>query len=583
MRDDELAALFEASQAERQHQKMKDPPTLSITDGVGLLTFKVLSLTNYEKGKGMPSRHRWEGRTLRFMATQAALTFIKQTFPGTLFPMEQAQPVVQPTIARNIDWAERKPSYKHQSEARSAAYRKKAFAYFMDMGTGKTKTFLDECAELVAIGELDRALVIAPNNVHRQWVDEQMAEHWPKEIPHEALAIIPGKKYATDWARRPFTPGTFTLVAVNIEAIKAFYRRHEQRYVGSELYHMLEQFLSGGRSSCAVDESHKIKNPQGVRTNAITALAEKAEWRRILTGTPMSKGPEDYYAQFRFLDAGILGVNSFAGFKNQFCVTGGFNGKEIIGYRNTERLHELIAPYSYRVEKSDVLDLPPKIFDRRYVELNAEQRRVYRELRIELMTMLTDGTIIETEQAVQRILRMQQVVQGFLPREDGTFEDFGSEERLAVLDDLIEGANGKVVIWCRFREDINRIIARYGPVAVRYDGEVGEQQRKENRHEFMDIESSVRLFVANAQAGGTGLNLAGTANTVVYYSNSFSSLDRWQSEDRTHRIGTRGAVTYYDLVARGTIDTSILANLRRKRDITDMSLTELKSLIEEVP
>lgn len=583
MRDDELAALFEASQAERQHLKLRDPPTLTISEGVGFLTFKALSLTNFEKGKQIPTRHRWEGRVLRFLVNKAALTFIRQSFPGTLFPFDHPMPAAMPTLPRNIEWEERCPSYAHQLEARAAAYRKKAFAYFMDMGTGKTKAFLDECAELVSIGELDRALVIAPNNVHRQWVEEQIVLHWPTAIPHEALAIIPGKRYPIDWATRPFVPGTFTLVAVNIEAVKAVYRNHERRFVGNDLYHLMEKFVERGRAVLAVDESHKIKNPQGVRNNAITALGEKAEWRRILTGSPMSKGPEDYYAQFRFLDAGILGVRSFTGFKTQFCVTGGFNGKQIIGYQNTERLHELMAPYSFRVNKSDVLDLPPKVFDKRYVELNAEQRRVYRELRIELMTMLTDGTIIETEQAVQRILRLQQVVQGFLPRDDGTFEDLGSEERLAVLDDLIEGANSKVVVWCRFREDINRIMARYGPAAVRYDGEVGEQQRKEAKDEFMDNQSDVRVFVANAQAGGTGLNLAGTANTVIYYSNSFSSLDRWQSEDRTHRIGTKGTVTYYDLVARGTIDTSILANLRRKRDITDMSLAELKSLIEEVP
>jgi SNF2 family DNA or RNA helicase len=122
---------------------------------------------------------------------------------------------------------------------------------------------------------------------------------------------------------------------------------------------------------------------------------------------------------------------------------------------------------------------------------------------------------------------------------------------------------------------------RYGNErAVRYDGSVGSAERERAKASFMDAASPVQIFVSNAQAGGAGLNLAGLADTVVYFSNSFSSLDRWQSEDRTHRIGTRGTVNYYDLVCRGTIDTAILANLRRKRDITDMSLTELRSLIE---
>lgn len=564
---DPNAALFAHAQAEQQHLKIKDPPTLSIKEGVGLLTFPALSLTNHEKGKQIPTRARWEGKALRFVVNDAALAFIRHHWPNYREDRPTNRPLArQEPMKRLLSWQPKLKPFKHQSDALAAAYGKKAFAYFMDMGTGKTKCLIDEMAELYSCGAIDRAVVIAPTGVHRQWIEEQLPMHWPEMLPHMGWFVGNGCK---KWPDLMDGIKAMRILAVNIDALTMM-----------PLVNKLQRFLSEGRSLLAVDESQTIKTPGASRTQRCWALGEVAHYRRIMTGTPMAKGPEDYFAQFKFLDLGIIGVGSFTGFKRQYCQMGGHNNQQIVGYWNTDRLHELIAPYSFRVEKKDCLDLPPKLYSRVPVELSPGQRVVYDELRTQLLTELSDGTMITAEQAVQRILRLQQVVQGFLPREDGSFEEYDCENRLAALDDLIAGAKGKVVIWCRFRHDIDKIMDRYKSVSVRYDGSTGSQQRKESIDEFMDASSPKRLFVSNAQAGGAGLNLAGLADTVVYYSNSFSSLARWQSEDRTHRIGTRGTVNYYDLVARGTIDSNILANLKRKRDVTDMSLTELRGLIE---
>ncbi len=459
------------------------------------------------------------------------------------------------------------PQFKHQKTALELAKGLKAFAYFMDMGTGKSKTLIDEMAELYACGEIDRALIIAPAGVHYQWLEEQLVNHWPAELPMQSGFVGQGSK--NKWPEFE-DDGRMTVLCVNIDALMM-----------RPMTNKLVKFVESSKTLTAVDESQKIKNSQATRTTRCFELGEVSTYRRILTGTPMAKGPEDYYAQFKFLDLGIIGVNSFAGFKRQYCEVGGFNGNSVVGYRNTERLHELIAPYCFRIEKDECIDLPPKMYQRIPVELGDEQRAVYLELKHQLLTELSDGTLIAAEQAVQRILRLQQVVQGFLPKEDGSFEEYDLSNRMAALDNLIEGSHSKVVIWCRFRHDINLIMSKYSEIAVRYDGEVaGKVNRERAKQSFMDDEQ-IRLFVSNAQAGGAGLDgLQHSTNTVIYFSNSFSSLDRWQSEDRTHRIGTKGTVTYYDLAARGTIDINILANLRRKKDITDMSLNELRSLIE---
>jgi SNF2 family DNA or RNA helicase len=461
------------------------------------LIFKGLSLSNFEKGKQIPTKHRWDGTTLRFQMSDAAMKFIYREWPNFIDKRAvKSKAVVRRAMTQSMAWEPRLPPFPHQTVARDLARGNRAFAYFMDMGTGKSKTNID-------------ALVMRP------------------------------------------------------------------------MVNKLIRFTQEGKTLVAVDESQKIKNSQSNRASRCFEIGDVSEYRRILTGTPMAKGPEDYFSQFRFLDIGIIGVNTFSGFKRQYCEIGGFNGTSVVGYRNVEQLHELIAPYCYRIEKSECIDLPPKMYQRISVELSAEQRTVYNELKQQLLTELSDGTTITVEQAVQRILRLQQVVQGFLPREDGSFEEYDLSNRMEALDNLIDGSHTKVVIWCRFRHDIDLIMNKYREIAVRYDGEVsGRHNREAAKQQFINDEAT-RLFVSNAMAGGAGLDgLQHSTGTVVYFSNSFSSLDRWQSEDRTHRIGTKGTVTYYDIAARGTIDLTILANLRRKKDITDMSLNELRSLIE---
>jgi hypothetical protein len=562
------SALFAAAEAEQKHNVIKDPPTLSVKDGVGALIFKGLSLTNFEKGKQIPTRARWEGTILRFVVNDAAMTYIYHHWPN-FKDSRPAKPkaVVHQQLKRKIEWQPRRAAFNHQKTALELAAGQKAFAYFMDMGTGKSKTLIDEMAELYACGEIERALIVAPAGVHYQWFEQQLVEHWPLALPMQSGFVGQGAK--NKWPEFN-DDNQMTILCVNIDALMM-----------RPMTNKLINFVKGHKTLVAIDESQKIKNPQATRTTRCFELGEVASYRRILTGTPMAKGPEDYYAQFKFLDLGIIGVKSFAGFKRQYCEIGGFNGNSVIGYRNTEQLHQLIAPYSFRIEKSECLDLPPKLYQRVPIELGSEQRSVYLELKHQLLTELSDGSLITAEQAVQRILRLQQVVQGFLPREDGSFEEYDLSNRIAALDDLVEAARSKVVIWCRFRHDINMLMERHKGQAVRYDGATNQSEREIAKQAFMDEKSDIKLFISNAKAGGAGLNLAGACDTVIYFSNSFSSLDRWQSEDRTHRIGTRGTVNYYDIVARGTIDTTILANLRRKKDITDMSLNELRSLIED--
>lgn len=586
--------LFGAAQGESLHSLSRVPPTLSEKDGVGLLSFEAVTLSTFNAGKAMPGRYRWEGKTLRFELNEHTLRHAKRTWPNLVVLRDRTprpRPPALPPVEGGLFYQPRLKPFNHQAEALALGAPLAAFGYLMDMGTGKTKVAIDDAAYHFSRGEIDRVLVAAPNGVHDQWIEKALPEHWPVSLAILAQAVNSNESYQLKgkihrkrpaWMSDPQPSKDCLWLAVNIENLNII-----ERKVGTRTFidltpwgEELAAFLEGGPAMIVWDESHKGKNPAAQCSKAMCKLGriKSVKYKRILTGTPLARGIEDYYAQFKFLDPGIIGVWSMSGFKQQFCVMGGFNGREIIGYRDTEELHERIAPYSYRVDKGDVLDLPPKLYGERTCELHPEQRRVYNELKNELMTELSDGTRITAAQVIERMLRLQQVTQGYLPREDGSMEDI-PHNRFTPLRDLIEQAPDRVVIWARFREDVSRVYELLGDEAVRYDGENSSKAEREKVKADWLRSSHKRFFVGNPAAGGTGLDWINGPSTVIYYSNSFSSLDRWQSEDRTHRMGTVGTVNYYDIICKGTIDRAILANLRRKRDISNMSLTELREAL----
>lgn len=580
-----MDALIAGASKQNLHNAAKIAPTLSVKDGVGVLSFEAVTLTTFNAAKEMPDRHRWDQRDLRFAPTEANLKFIRRQWPNVIVLRDaipsnkflEPHPAPPAPVQGQMSWKPRMPRFDHQQRAFDLAAGRDEFAYLMDMGTGKSKCGVDDAAFSFARGDIDRVLVIAPTGVHEQWIDDVLPQHWPLELPCRRDVLITGKRKPDWWGDWGADPDDCKWLAVNFEAVKG--TRRGRSWDLSPLAEELVEFLAGGKAMIIVDESHKIKNPKGVRANVLTILGRHAVQRRIMTGSPVARGLEDYYAQFRFLNQDIIGCRSFSGFKEQFCVTGGFDGRQIVGYRSTAEFHSRIAPYSFRADKNEVLDLPPKLYSVLRCDLTMEQRRVYDELKRELLTQLSDGTLIEAGQVVQRLLRLQQVTQGFLPRDDGGFDEF-PENKTALLMDLIEQAPDRVVIWCRFTRDIERLADLLGNQAVCYYGG-NKKDRPQIKEQWLSREGGKRFFIGNPQAGGTGLDWLmknGPVSTVAYFSNSFSSIDRWQSEDRTYRIGLKGTVNYYDLLCRGTIDPMLMTNLRGKRSLADMSFAELKEL-----
>lgn len=455
--------------------------------------------------------------------------------------------------------------YNHQKKALSISCDRTAYAYLLEMGLGKTAIAIANAGYLYMKKELAAVLILAPKGVHRQWTESEIPLHLDKRIKYKTYTW-------GDKIDKISNGGSLIFLSMNIDAIRT-----------PRGFKVAMEFLLSykNKSMMIVDESHLIKNGSADRTKAAWKLGKLSKYRRILTGTPIARSIIDAWSQFMFLDDRILGHKYMTSFRSRYCIMGGWENKQIVGQKNTDEFFRLINPHSFRKTKDELLDLPPKTYIQRLYEMSDETKRHYKSLQATFMTALDSGEIVDVPNAAVCALRLQQIVCGYLPKEDGSLELI-SNDRIEAMLEIVRQVKGQIVIWARFIEDINRIekalIKEEGKeCCMVYMGSTKDKAREIAKDKF--IKGKIRFLISNPQAGGTGLNLQGLNISAIYYSNSFRSLDRWQSEDRIHRMGTKGTVNYFDLIAEKSVDRGILANLRRKKSISDLTLDEIRAII----
>ena len=466
--------------------------------------------------------------------------------------------------------------YSHQLERFTEHGQKPEWGVLWDQGTGKTKLLLDSAAEMYERGEINAVLVVAPNGVHRNWINDEIPVHLVDRVRNGALIGFYESKKATQVGHKQMVDYLMRHRGLSICAISY------NGYITPRGKKFAADFLKQRQVLMILDEAHMIKTPSAKRTKAIVASGKYAARRRIATGTLIANGnPFDAYAPIRFLDPDFWkdhGIGTYAEYKThfgiwkQFITEGGQRFETCVAYRRLSVLREWLSEISDRVEKDDVLDLPPKLYTKRYFDMSPEQTKVYRDIKNEALAMLASGEVVTAPLAITRLLRMQQVTCGYVPYDDSEI-DGGDREveligatnpRLNLLTEICDGMAHPAIIWARFRKDIDLIMEKLGDKAVRYDGKVSDDGREEAKRKFKSGEA--QFFVGNPAAGATGLTLT-EARTVIYYNNSFKFVDRVQSEDRAHRIGQEHPVDYIDIVATNSVDISIVDALRSKQDI----------------
>ena len=341
-----------------------------------------------------------------------------------------------------------------------------------------------------------------------------------------------------------------------------------------------EKFINSHKTLMAVDESTTIKNPKAKRTKNIIRISKQAKYRRILTGSPVTKNPLDLYTQCEFLDPYLLDFQSFYAFRNRYAEmkTANFYGRSvqiITKFRHLDELANKLKPFSYRVLKEDCLDLPPKTFMKREIELTPEQQEVYSQMK-KMALAFFNGKAVTTATALTQIMRLQQITCGHFTADDGSIQDI-KNNRLSELMDVLNEIEGKVVIWAHYQHDVKKIIKEiqkvHGPGSVvDYYGLTPQDLRDQNREAFQN-DSKVRFLVGTPSTGGYGITLT-AASTMIYYSNGYDLEKRLQSQDRIHRIGQKKPVTYIDIIAEDTVDNKIVKALRKKINIASAVMGE---------
>jgi SNF2 family DNA or RNA helicase len=461
--------------------------------------------------------------------------------------------------------------YAHQLTALEKSWNKENFAYFMEMGTGKTKVLIDNVAMLYDKGKIDGVLIVAPKGVVKTWYEQELPTHLPDHIENVSILWQPNiTKTQQEKLESLFEiESALHILVMNVEALST-----------DKGVKFANKFINSHKALMAIDESTTIKTPTAKRTKNIIGIGQHAKYKRIMTGSPITKNPLDLYTQCEFLDPWLLDFSSYYAFRNRYAEmkTMHVHGRSIQvvdKFQNLGELSDTVKQFSYRVLKEDCLDLPPKVFIKRHVALTPEQKKVYEQMKKAAMAVL-NGKVTTTMTVLTQLMRLHQITCGYVTADDGTVQAVESN-RLNELMSILEDTDGKVIIWANYQTSVSDIMKaltkKYGANSfVHYYGLTPQEDRQDNIRKFQN-DPECRFIIGTPQTGGYGITLT-QANTVIYYSNSYDLEKRLQSEDRAHRIGQKKTVTYIDLISEDTVDEKIVKALRDKINIASEVMGE---------
>lgn len=466
--------------------------------------------------------------------------------------------------------------YKHQEKTLARCAYRKEFAFFLEMGLGKSKVLLDNAAVLFEADKINALLIITPKGNLRNWDKNEIPKHLPDRIDKKVVVWQPNhtKKWQQEYSELVLEEHSdrLEILTMNVEAFST-----------EKGLKFARAFVLNHETMIAVDESTLIKNPQAKRTKSLLGLSREAPYKRILTGFPVTKTPLDLYAQCAFLNPLLLGFKSYYAFKARYAITrmrrmGHNSFQEVVGYHRMDELQGMLKEFSARWTKDKCLDLPEKVYMQRSIELSDEQKKAYTQMKKEALMVLADE-VYTTQTVLTQLMRLQQIVAGSLRSPSGEVQVL-KNNRIGETLNVLEEISGKAVIFAVFQTDIEQLVKKiaevYGDDSVAsYYGKTPQRDRENILDNFQDPDHPLRFFVSNPHTGGRGLTLT-AASHMIFYSNSYDLELRIQAEDRIHRIGQDKSCTYIDLVCENTVDEKILEALKKKISISNEVLGEVK-------
>lgn len=426
--------------------------------------------------------------------------------------------------------------YRHQRVALAYLRANSAFALFMEQGTGKTLPTLLRILELLQSGAGKEALIVCPKAAIGSWNrDMDSLDTTGVDMHGQSIQLV---SYDMVWRRSE-------------------YHRHW--------------------SVLVLDEAHKIKRHTSQRSKCLLRMALDSDYRFILTGTPISNGQlENIWSLFAFLrpiaasrgtvHSAIFG-GSYYDFLRRYTLCNQYH--KPYKYREINEIQQIVSENSYRVEKAACLDLPEKLPDE-ILDIELQEKKLYRELHkhstVESMDIVADNPLV-------KLLRLRQVCSGFIG--DRKTDHELKSEKLAALEDFLDGWQKKLVIFCEFRRSIDLVCGLLDRLRTPYVSLDGAQSDKSVWRRFQ-ADPAIQVIVCQYQSANAGIDLF-AADTVLYYEPCLSSNVLEQSRDRIHRIGQWRACSYVHMLTKGTVEVAIYKALKGYSDFNQQLFTEYMS------
>jgi SNF2 family DNA or RNA helicase len=464
--------------------------------------------------------------------------------------------------------------YAHQLKAVDFFADKKDGLLFFEMGTGKTGTsiltYRQWCTDN---GRLLRCLIVAPSVVLYNWKDEFALFSKIDKDKIYPLVRGTGKQKASIVIDKILPVNDGMIVNVNYEAL-----------LNEELFLAIEKW---NPEVIIFDEVHYLKNSTTKRSKLCIRLAEQSKYRLGLTGTPILKNSMDIFGIFRAVDLGkTFGSSKFV-FQQKYLIDKNariphLNFPNYINNPATyQELTEKIYKKSLRKLKSECLDLPDLIKITRYAEWGVKQKRAYEDLRKEFLTFVENRNAegeprsVTATLAVVKAVRMLQVASGFVMTDDGVLHEFDEIPKLDLTLDLLQEIvidNGeKCILWTAYKHNYKMLSRICDKLKIKHCFITGEQSTVEKRESELAFQKDkeTMVVIANASAGGIGINLTAASHSIVY-SRSFSLAHSLQSEARNHRGGSEihEKIVKIDLAIRGSLDEQVMLALSSKHQIS---------------
>jgi len=450
--------------------------------------------------------------------------------------------------------------FSHQIKAFQVGTTVDQAGLLMEQGTGKTLSAICIAGHRYLKGQIKRLLIVAPLSVTSVWKEEFAKV---ASFPYELHTPVEIRK--NDVIR--FEPNRLHIMVINYEST----------------WRMIDRILKWKPEMIIADESQKIKNGRAKQSKALIQIGDQAKYKLILSGTPITQGPLDVWSQYRFLNHNIFGKR-FLKFRDRYARMGGYGGYKVLGYENLEELAKKAHSIAYRVTKAEALDLPPQIDQTVKVQLEPEAEKLYKRMEKDFIIKFSEDKTVTAPIILTQLLRLQQMTGGFIPLDESDEIKQISSAKVQMVEELLDDLphNKKVVIFCRFIPEIEAIAEIAEKLGRKYRTLTGKtKDRAEARLAFQE-DPQVTVMIAQIQTGGLGITLT-SADTVIFYSTTFSFADYDQAKSRVHRIGQSSKVTYIHILADNTVDEDILNILRSKGDMAKLIVDTLARKFSSKP